>query len=71
MSDVDPTDEARFAALYPSLRRFAAVVADAGVDPDDLVQDALVRVVQAGGLGRLEHPVAYFRRGIRPARAAQ
>ena len=57
-------DEAAFAELYPSLRRFAAVVGAQGEDPDDLVHDALVRVLRAGGLERLDHPGAYLRRTI-------
>jgi DNA-directed RNA polymerase specialized sigma24 family protein len=48
--------------LYPSLRRFAAVVGPAEVDPDDLVQDALVRVLGSGSLARLDNPAAYLRR---------
>ncbi|MEM9464537.1 MAG: sigma-70 family RNA polymerase sigma factor [Actinomycetota bacterium] len=57
-------DDRVFAELYPGLRRFAAVVASPGTDPDDLVQDALVRVLRRGGLGRLEHPAAYLRQAI-------
>ena len=39
-----------FADLYPSLRRFAAVVGSVDIDPDDLVQDALVRALRRGPL---------------------
>ena len=49
-------DEATFAALYPSLRRFAAVVGNYHDDPDDLVQEALTRVLAAGGLGVARDP---------------
>ena len=57
-------DDALFAQLYPGLRRFAAVVASAGTDADDLVQDALIRVLRRGGLGELQDPGAYLRRVI-------
>ena len=50
--------------LYPSLRRFAAVVGSVDIDPDDLVQDALVRALRRGPLTDLDHPSAYLRRCI-------
>lgn len=50
-----------FARLYPSLRRFAATVRPAEVDADDLVQDALARVLGAGSLTSLDDPGAYLR----------
>lgn len=53
------TDE-WFRRAYPRLRRFAAVVAPPTVDPDDLVQDALVRVLRGGDLDRLDDPIAYL-----------
>lgn len=55
-------EKALIAGLYPGLRRFAAVVAPIEVDPDDLVQDALLRVLQRRPLTDLEHPMAYLRR---------
>lgn len=51
MTDADavPTDlDVWFRDAYPRLRRFAAVVAPPTIDPDDLIQDALVRVLGAG-----------------------
>lgn len=57
-------DRTTFEALYPMLRRYAAAIAAAETDPDDLVQDALVRVLSAGGFARIEHPEAYLRRTI-------
>jgi RNA polymerase sigma-70 factor (ECF subfamily) len=48
--------------LYPSLRRFAAVVGPTEVEPDDLVQEALLRVLERGSLGRLDNPSAYLRK---------
>jgi RNA polymerase sigma factor (sigma-70 family) len=50
--------------LYPSLRRFAGVVAAAGVAPDDLVQEAITRVLARGGLQGVDDPSAYLRRTI-------
>ena len=58
------TDEEVVAALYPELRRFAAMVASADLDPDDLVQEALSKVLRVGPLGELDNPGAYLRRTI-------
>lgn len=60
----EPSEDLLFAELYPALRRFAAVVASTGTDPDDLVQDALVRVLRRGGLTEVRHPVAYLRQAV-------
>jgi RNA polymerase sigma-70 factor (ECF subfamily) len=57
-------DEEVFAALYPRLRRLAAVAAPIEVDPDDLVQDALVRVLRRGSLAALDDPGAYLSKVI-------
>jgi RNA polymerase sigma factor (sigma-70 family) len=57
-------DDDLFRALYPGLRRFAAAVGPLEVDPDDLVQDALVRVLRRGPLATLDDPQAYLRRTI-------
>jgi RNA polymerase sigma-70 factor (ECF subfamily) len=62
--DVDRADAASFVALYPALRRFAAVVAPSWIEPDDLVQEALVRVLRGGPIGRFEDPLTYLRRVI-------
>jgi DNA-directed RNA polymerase specialized sigma24 family protein len=40
--------EVAFRQVYPSLRRFAAAVADDDIDPDDLVQDALAGFLRVG-----------------------
>jgi RNA polymerase sigma-70 factor (ECF subfamily) len=68
---VAPTDvsqveeEARlFAELYHSLRRFAAVVGPIEVDPDDLLQEAVARVLRVRRLTELDEPGAYLRRAI-------
>lgn len=51
--------------LYPSLRRFASAVRPPGVDGNDLVQEALFRVIRSrGSLSGLDHPGAYLRRTI-------
>ncbi|MEA2002530.1 MAG: sigma-70 family RNA polymerase sigma factor [Actinomycetota bacterium] len=56
-------EEARlFAELYASLRRFAAVVAPIDVDPDDLLQEAVARVLRRKRLTDLDEPGAYLRR---------
>jgi RNA polymerase sigma-70 factor (ECF subfamily) len=57
-------DEATFARLYPRLRRLAAVAAPAEVEPDDLVQDALVRVLRRGPLSDLDDPGAFLAKVI-------
>jgi DNA-directed RNA polymerase specialized sigma24 family protein len=56
-------DEAAFRLMYPALHRFASVVADRGVDPDDLVQDALVGLLRAPP-GHVRDPGAYLRRSV-------
>jgi RNA polymerase sigma factor (sigma-70 family) len=58
------TDEELFVALYPSLRRFAAVVGSTDVHPDDLVQEALARRLALGPLVELEDAGQYLRRAI-------
>lgn len=54
--------EDEFAELYPRLRRFAAVVGGLNDDPDDLVQDALTRLLQAPK--DPDDPERYLRRTI-------
>lgn len=64
-AQVDRDAEARiFADLYPGLRRFAAVVGPRECDPDDLLQEAVVRVLRYHRLDELDHPAAYLRRTI-------
>lgn len=52
------------AEIYPSLRRFAAVVGAADIEPDDLVQEGLLRALRRGRLTDLGNPGAYVRRAI-------
>jgi RNA polymerase sigma factor (sigma-70 family) len=55
-----------FAALlrdvYPSLRRFAAGVARG--DPDDVLQEAFVRLLQRGDVDEITDLAAYLRRVV-------
>lgn len=48
------------AAMYPSLRRFAAVVSSSDGDPDDLLQAAVERLLRVQA--DVEDPGAYLRR---------
>lgn len=57
-------DAEHLRALYPHLRRLAAVAAPSDLDPDDLLQEALARVLARGGLADLDHPLAYLRQTI-------
>ena len=50
--------------LYEPLRRFAAVVAPVDLEPDDLLQDALVSVLRTRRLSEIDHPAAYLRRAV-------
>ncbi len=52
------------ADLYPSLRRFASVVCPTEDDPNDLVQEALLRTLRRGPLGDLDDAGAYLRRAV-------
>ena len=63
--DAGPLDARTFAELYPALRRFAAAVSPAHVDPDDLVQDALARVLRRPATAApIETPAAYLRQAV-------
>lgn len=55
---------ATFEEMYPALRRFAAVVADLDMDPDDLVQDALASTLRRYSFDELDQPLAYLKRAI-------
>ena len=59
---VTDLDQTLVREIYAPLRRFAAVVGPAEVEPDDLVQEALSRVLRRGSLTELDQPVAYLRR---------
>ena len=51
-------------SLYPAMLRFAAVVAPLSLAPDDLLHDALVRIVDRQTLGDVSDLPAYVRRTI-------
>ena len=55
------TEAAIFEEIYPKLRAFAAIVADLDMDPDDLVQDALVATLTRHKLEDLDQPAAYLK----------
>ena len=57
-----PLDLLEWRRLYPRLRRFAAVVADSDMEPDDLVQDALTSALARGGV--IDRPETYLRAAI-------
>jgi DNA-directed RNA polymerase specialized sigma24 family protein len=57
----DDDTETVVIALYPALRRFAAMVAPLELDPDDLVQDALAATLARKSLSDLDDPLAYLR----------
>ena len=59
-----PSDFDLLVDLYPRLRRFAAVLADLDVDPDDLVQDALCATLRRHTLSEIEDPAAYLKRAM-------
>jgi RNA polymerase sigma-70 factor (ECF subfamily) len=61
---LDPADEQIVRRCYDSLRRFAAVVGPPVAEPDDLVQEALVRTLRVTPLHQLDNPEAYLRRAI-------
>lgn len=63
-SHCDQTDTSLIASLYPHLRSFASVVAPAHEDPNDLVQEALLRALRRGPLRELGYPKAYLRATI-------
>jgi DNA-directed RNA polymerase specialized sigma24 family protein len=57
--------ETVFVDLYPRLVRCARMLAPAGVDAEDLVQDALVNALaRHPGLKGVDHPQAYLMRAI-------
>jgi len=61
---IGDAEERLIADLYGPLRRFAGVVGSFEMDPDDLVQEAIVRVLRTKRLADLENPSAYLRRVV-------
>ena len=54
----------RLLAIYPSLRRFAAVIGSSDMSPDDLVHDAIVAALKRGRLNHVDDVEAYLRRTV-------
>jgi DNA-directed RNA polymerase specialized sigma24 family protein len=50
-----------FAGMYAGLLRFAAAVRPVGIDPEDLVQEALARALAIRPLSELDEPATYLR----------
>ncbi len=62
---VDATELATaLGPLYPKLRRVAAVAAPLETDPDDLVQEAIVRMLSTGHWTQIGDHGAYLRRAV-------
>lgn len=60
VTSADVSDRLELAGLYPSLRRFAAVVSASDGDPDDLLQSAVERLLRRRA--DVDDPAAYLRR---------
>ena len=63
-TSIEERERELIAELYPALRRIAAVAGPIEVEPDDLVQEALVRTLSKRNLADLDKPLAYLRRTI-------
>jgi RNA polymerase sigma factor (sigma-70 family) len=63
-SSIDETERELIASLYPSLRRIAAVAGSVDVEPDDLVQEALMQTLRRGPISDLDNPLAFLRKTI-------
>jgi RNA polymerase sigma-70 factor (ECF subfamily) len=57
-------DNGILAEIYEGLRRFAGAVSSLPADPDDLVQEAVLRTLRRGPLSDLHEPATYLRRVI-------
>ena len=67
--DVDEVS-ASLRVLYPDLRRFAAVVASPDVEPDDLVREAVARVLATGRWRKIHDLRGYLARATVDAASA-
>ena len=63
-SSIDERERELITSLYPSLRRIAAVAGSVDVEPDDLVQEALMRALRKGPISELDNPLAFLRKTI-------
>lgn len=63
-TSIEERERELITALYPALRRVAAVAGSVDIEPDDLVQEALMRVLRKGSISDLDDPLAYLRKAI-------
>ena len=63
-SSIEERERELITALYPALRRIAAVAGSVDIEPDDLVQEALVRTLRKGNISNLDDPLAFLRKTI-------
>lgn len=63
-SVLDERERELITSLYPALRRIAAVAGSFDVEPDDLVQEALMRTLRKGPISDLDNPLGYLRKTI-------
>jgi RNA polymerase sigma-70 factor (ECF subfamily) len=63
-SSLEERERELIRALYPALRKIAAVAGSVDIEPDDLVQEALMRTLRKGPLTDLDNPLAYLRKTI-------
>ncbi len=63
-SSIDEWERELITSLYPSLRRIASVAGSFDIEPDDLVQEALVHTLRKGPLSDLDNPLAFLRKTI-------
>ena len=63
-ASIDERERELITSLYPSLRRIAAVAGSFDIEPDDLVQEALMHTLRKGPLSDLNNPLAFLRTAI-------
>ena len=63
-SSIDEWERELIISLYPALRRIAAVAGSFDIEPDDLVQEALMRALRKGPISDLDNPLAFLRKTI-------
>jgi RNA polymerase sigma factor (sigma-70 family) len=63
-SSIDERERELITSLYPALWKIAAVAGSVDVEPDDLVQEALLRTLRRSPLSELENPLPYLRKTI-------
>jgi RNA polymerase sigma factor (sigma-70 family) len=63
-TSIDERERELITSLYPFLRRIAAVAGSFDIEPDDLVQEALMHTLRKGPLSDLNNPLAFLRKTI-------